>query len=208
MRSALAILLTLAAPGLLHAEAQGFEVDAAASQMLIHVGKSGLFKFVGHEHEVAAPVAEGQVSADAQDLGRSSVNLLFKSASLKVTGRGESAEDAAQVQQTMLGPKALDVERFPEIRFVSKTVAGRASTASGYELTVTGDLTLHGTTREVRLPLRVELSSDTLTASGQTTLRQSEFGIEPISIAGVVKVKDELRLEFTIVARRKDPAAP
>ena len=208
MRLLLATLLALTAPRLVWAGAQSYEVDPGASQMLIHVGKSGLFKFAGHEHEVLAPVDAGSVTADVEEPGRSTVTLSFKAAALKVTGRGESADDAAQVQQTMQGPKALDVERFPEIHFASKTVAGKPSAPAHYELTVVGDLTLHGTTREVRFPLRAELSGDNLTATGQTTLRQSDFGIEPISVAGVVKVKDELRLEFQITAHRKDSAAP
>ena len=38
---------------------------------------------------------------------------------------------------------------------------------------------------------------------GSVALRQSEFGIPPISIAGgSIKVKDEIRVEFEIVAAR------
>src|ERR1035438_6164497 len=40
----------------------------------------------------------------------------------------------------------LDVAKFPEITFVSKKIAG-----SGGEWKVTGDLTIHGVTKEVRL---------------------------------------------------------
>jgi len=37
---------------------------------------------------------------------------------------------------------------------------------------------------------------------GTTALKQKDFGITPISLAGgTVKVKNELRLEFDIVAR-------
>jgi hypothetical protein len=37
--------------------------------------------------------------------------------------------------------------------------------------------------------------------SGETALRQTDFGLQPVSVAGVVKVKDELGLALTIVAR-------
>ena len=42
-----------------------------------------------------------------------------------------------------------------------------------------------------------------LTATGKFTIKQTDFGIKPISIGGVVKVKDELNITFTIAARER-----
>jgi hypothetical protein len=50
------------------------------------------------------------------------------------------------------------------------------------------------------LPVKVLAGADTLTITGQTAFKQSDYGITPISVAGVVKVKDELAIAFTIVA--------
>ena len=67
---------------------------------------------------------------------------------------------------------------------------------------MTGDLDLHGVTRSVTLPLRVELAADALTATGKTTLRHSDFGMKPVSAGGgTVKVKNEIGVDFRIVAR-------
>lgn len=178
-----------------------YAVDPAASSMTITVGKSGLFKFAGHTHEIVAPVAEGRVTADVESLAASSVTLAFRSSELKVTGKGEPPGDVPKVQEAMLGPKVLDSARFPAIGFRSTAVSGRSSGPGAWDVEVRGDLTLHGATRGVVLPLRVELSQDTLLASGTTTLKQRDFGIKPLSVAGVVNVKDELRLEFRITAR-------
>jgi hypothetical protein len=38
-------------------------------------------------------------------------------------------------------------------------------------------------------------------ATGATTIRQTDFGITPISVAGVVKVKNELALRWGLVGR-------
>jgi hypothetical protein len=51
----------------------------------------------------------------------------------------------------------------------------------------------------------VTLHPESLTAEGSVRLAQRDFGIEPISVGGVVKVKDELEITVAIVAR---PAAP
>lgn len=183
------------------AAGQSFTVVDRESAVVIHVGKAGLFGFAGHEHEVVAPVAEGRIVADTAALERSSVTLAFETTAFRVTGKGEPAQDVPKVQEAMAGPKVLDVTRFPGIRFTSNLVSGRLLDGGAYELRVTGELALHGVTRTLTLPVRVEVAGETLTARGRTALKQSDFGMRPLSVGGVVKVKDELALEFHIVAR-------
>jgi polyisoprenoid-binding protein YceI len=194
----LSVCLASAVPA--RAAEQVYAVDPAASLVTITVGKAGLFKFAGHTHEVAVPVAEGRVVADADDVAASSVTLLFRSSDLKVTGKGEPRGDVPKVQAAMLGPKVLDAARFPTIAFRSTAVSGRPAGPDAWDVEVRGDLTLHGVTRPLVLPLRVERAGDALVARGTAALKQRDYGIEPVSVAGVVKVKDELSLEFRITA--------
>jgi hypothetical protein len=64
---------------------------------------------------------------------------------------------------------------------------------------------LRGTTRNQTIAARIAVFDDMLRASGEFTLIQSDFGIKPISVAGgALKVKDELKLSFEMVARRQD----
>jgi len=41
--------------------AELYAVDPAASHVRIHLGRSGLLKFLGHDHETEAPIAGGRV---------------------------------------------------------------------------------------------------------------------------------------------------
>jgi len=98
----------------------------------------------------------------------------------------------------------LDVARFPAITFRSREVSGRRAAEGVYELQVTGELSVHGVSRPVTVPVRVEVSGATLTATGKTAVAQRAFGIEPVSAGGgTVKVKNEVGIEFRIVARAK-----
>ena len=182
---------------------RSYEVDAQRSQVTISVGKSGLFGFAGHAHEVVAPSVSGEVIADPGDPIGSTVTLFFETAALRVTGLGEPPQDVPKVQANMIGPKVLDVARFPAITFHSVAVTGRAAAAGAWDLDVSGDLGLHGVTQRLRLPLRVQMDGDSLAASGTAVLRQTEFGIKPMSVAGVVKVKDAVTVTFRIVARTR-----
>jgi polyisoprenoid-binding protein YceI len=89
------------------------------------------------------------------------------------------------------------------MRFVSSSVSGRVLEPQTFELQVTGELTLHGVTRRITVPVRVVQQGDGLRASGSLRVKQSAFGMDPISVAGVVKVKDELRIDFEIAAQRR-----
>jgi len=182
-----------------------YAVDAARSSVVIHVGRSGVFSFAGHTHTVVAPALQGRVVAVEGDLSRSAVHLSFETARLTVLERGEPAGDAPKVQEAMLGPKVLDAGRFPAITFESTAVAGTRSRPGAYRLTVQGTLTLHGVTRPVTLPLAVEVGGDGLEATGRMTVRQTDYGIDPVSVAGVVKVKNEIAIEYTIVATPAHP---
>ena len=137
-------------------------------------------------------------------IARSSVEVTFDAAALRVTGKGEPAKDVPEVQSAMTGPKCLDAARFPTIRFVSKSVDRTRRTLGAQEVTIRGDLTLHGVTREITIPARFVLGADSVEATGTTTLRQKDFGITPIAVAGVVKVKNELVLRWRLVGRRSD----
>lgn len=179
-----------------------FVVDPAASSVRIHVGKSGAFSFAGHHHEVVAPALSGEVTADPADLAASTVALTFEAAALKVLPEGEPAGDAPKVEEVMRGPKVLDAVRFPAVTFKSQRVSGHEAGSGAYDLELAGEIALHGVTRPLTLPVHVEVSGDTLTASGKAVLRHDQFGMEPVSAAGgSVKVKNEIAVEYRIVAR-------
>jgi polyisoprenoid-binding protein YceI len=195
----LAVVLT-AAPATA-ADGATYAVANDESSVVIHVGKAGLFAFAGHEHVVAAQRVRGEIHVVSGDATQSRVVLSFEAASLRVDERAEPPGDAPRVQEAMLGPRVLDVARFPTVTFTSTAVTGRATALGDYELEIAGDLTLHGVTRRVSLRSHVELGAAALTATAHVVLRQTDYGISPVTVAGVVKVKDELALDFVILAR-------
>ena len=189
--------LTPAAP----VPAQTLTVDPSSSTATISVGKAGLFSFAaGHAHEVRGPIESGAVEFDAQDASRNRVDLVIPSAALQVLAKDEPPDDVPRVQAAMQGEKVLDSARFPKITFKSTSVKGVRDAAS-FDATVTGTLTIRDRSQPLTATVHVQRSASSLTATGRFTIRQTAFGIQPISVAGVVKVEDELKIAFTIVAR-------
>jgi polyisoprenoid-binding protein YceI len=194
------LVLLLVVPA--HAAARTFAIDSKASSLQVHVGKTGIASFAGHEHNVVARSIKGEVSADFDDLSRCSVEMMVDAASLAVVAEGEPAGDAPKVEQAMKGPDVLDVAQYPAIRFRSRQVSGKQLSAGKYELAVTGDLSVHGGTQRITVPIQIEVQGDVLSATGKLVVRQTDFGIEPTSAGGgLVKVENEVTVTFRIAAR-------
>ena len=194
------LVVFAATSGPLEARPQTYTVDATASHVRIHVGREGLMKFLGHDHEIESPVTEGRVEVVDDDPTRSSVTLRFESARLTVVPGSEPAKDVAAVEARMRGPEVLEVARYPEIAFVSTSVRSRAKDGSSVRIVVAGTLTLRGRSLPVELPLEVAREGLGMTARGALALNLRDLGIEPPSVAGVVKVANRFRLEFEIRA--------
>jgi polyisoprenoid-binding protein YceI len=182
------------------AAARSFTVDPAQSYALIEVGKTGLLAVAGHTHEVRAPVT-GTVAFDSEDPSRSTVRLDINASELKVTGKGDPPADVPEVQRVMLSSQVLDVERYPKILFQSTAVKVTSRTGATLDLAVTGTLALHAITRSLSVAVRVTPAAHALSAGGRFTIKQTDYGITPISVGGVVKVKDALDITFDVVAR-------
>jgi polyisoprenoid-binding protein YceI len=179
-----------------------YTIDASRSSATIAVGKSGALSFAaGHTHEVVAPEIAGTMTFDADDPARSTVHVTIDASALKVTGKGESARDVPKVQQTMAGADVLDVRRYPTITFASTSVAITGRTGAALDAMVTGNLTLHDLTRTITVPVSVQLGAAAVTATGRFPVKQTDYGIKPVSVGGVVSVKDTVNISFTIVAR-------
>jgi len=166
-------------------------VDTEKSVLTLRVFKAGFLSAfgAGHDHEIRAPIEQGRFTEE-----NPSVELAIDARQLRVMDPGVSDKERAEVQETMLGPKVLDSQNYPEIRFRSRRVQ---QLGEGKWL-VEGELTLHGQTR----PIKADVAGGAGRYRGSAELKQKDFGITPVTIAGgAVKVKNEVRVEFEIIAK-------
>jgi polyisoprenoid-binding protein YceI len=182
---------------------QTFRIDAANSRATIHVGKAGMFSFVaGHSHEVSGPIESGEVEVDPDSPAQGRIHLVIPASELRVSAAAEPEGDAPKVQEAMSGPKVLDVAHQPRILYESTAVTVKSGHGSRIDLLVEGRLTIRGMTRPVTATVHAEFAEHTLKATGRFAVKQSTFGITPVSVGGVVAVKDELQIEFSILASK------
>jgi len=173
------------------ASAQDAAIDIQRSTITIHVGKAGMLSAAGHNHIVSAPISAGMVRQSPTP------SVEFKVATAKLSVQPDPKVDAktqSQIQKDM-EELTLETGKFPEIVFLSS----RIEKLAGGQWTVTGDLSLHGVTKPVTLTVKQTGES----YNGHTTLKQTDFGIKPVSVGGgMVKVKNEVEIDFQIFLRK------
>src|SRR5271154_2537269 len=70
---------------------------------------------------------------------------------------------------------------------------------------VSGELSFHGVTHSLSFDARVTRMGTMLRISGEFPLRQSDYGIKPVSFAGgALRLKDEVKFNFELVTRTQE----
>lgn len=144
----------------------------------------------------------GQVAVEPNDLGASQFSDIVINARTFQT-------DSDQRNRAIRGPVILNSasDEFEFITFSPTSVDGldgeTAQVGSSYQFSVSGDLTIRGTTAPVDFDVTVEMVDDaTLVGSATATVLRSDFGIGIPNVPSVADVSDEviLSLEFTAVS--------
>lgn len=156
--------------------------------------KSTLHDFTGVTSEV-----EGRLALRLADPGHDGEGeVVARAATLKtgIDGRDEELR------------KRLETARHPELRFVLRVFRGASVDRAARRVTgqVEGDMTIHGVTRRLTVP--VELTVDDarrLVVTGDAALRMSDFQVEPPTV-GPISVEDQVRFWVALRLRSLGPA--
>ena len=102
--------------------------------------------------------------------------------------------------------RGLETDRYPAASFQLMSPVDLVAARIGYgrvaNLGAAGTLTLHGVTRQVRLPLQGRWDGDTLQVVGRLPVNLADFRIQPPSVAGFVTVQPLGWIELNLVFRR------
>jgi polyisoprenoid-binding protein YceI len=178
-----------------------YTVDPTKSRFTVRAFATGLLSGLGHDPVIAARDFSGRIDFAPDALVESSMTLVVRADSLAVQN-DVSDKDRREIERTMKDV-VLQVQQFPEIIFESRQVSGMRMGESLYVAKIEGDLTLHGVARRQTITAQVVPGGDAVRAYGEFLLKQTDFNIKLVSVAGgALKVKDELKFAFDIVARK------
>jgi polyisoprenoid-binding protein YceI len=153
----------------------------------------------------------GGISALTDAVGRTSsvtgaATLEAAGETLTVTGASFEA-DLSQLESdegrrdNRIRTIGLESDTFPTATFILAEpleVPAEALTGATVDITLTGDLTIHGVTERVSIPGQARLNGDRIEVVGSLTFPFSDFGMTPPDVAGFVQVEDDATLELLI----------
>jgi polyisoprenoid-binding protein YceI len=106
------------------------------------------------------------------------------------------------MRDNRLRREGLETDSFPTATFVLTApveVPAAALTGTASDITLTGDLTVHGVTKSVQIPAQAQLVNGTIQVAGSLTFPLSDYGIVAPNIGGfVVSIADDGTLEFLV----------
>lgn len=173
-------LVMLAGSAPARAESLRFRIQPEASGITFRA-TSRLMNAEGHFGRFS-----GDVVADPAGPTGARINLTIDAASLET---GIEMRD-----KHLRSADFFDIERFPTIAFQSVRVE-----AAGRRATVMGRLTLHGVTREIAVPVDVQITETALVASGEFIVNRGEYAMNYNSFLN--PIGNEVRVAFTFRAR-------
>lgn len=181
-----------------------YRLDAGQSRFTVQAFAGGLLAGFGHNPLIGIRDFSGEAGFAPGSLENAWLRLTINAASLTVLD-DIKPKDREQIEQTMFD-EVLAVARHPEIVFQSTSVTATRVAEGRYKARIIGDLTLHGVTRSgLWIAAQLTLDEDRLRARGDFTLKQTDYGIKPVSVAGgALKLKDELKFSFELAGSREE----
>jgi polyisoprenoid-binding protein YceI len=183
-------------------KARTYTIVPGESSFWVFVPKTGLLSGLAHDHEIGVKSFTGKIVVPEAGASSGSLELNVDATSLAVLDKKPSEEDKKKIYNSMHN-EVLESAKHPKINFKSVSVADLKPTGGEtYSFMLNGDLTLHGVTKRIAVPVSLTINAQELRAIGKYTLRQTDFGIKPYSAAGgTIKVKNEITVNFNIVAK-------
>lgn len=176
-----------------------YKIDAAQSRFVVRVFAGGFLSAFAHDHTIAIREFGGHADFTYGTVEPASLEMTIKAGSLEVVDKVK-ASDREKIESTMRN-EVLEISAYPEIVFKCNSVSATKTAEGQYQARLSGNLTLHGVTRPMAINAQLEFGDNSLRAKGAFAIKQTEFNIKLVSIAGgTIKVKDELKFTFDIVA--------
>jgi len=180
------LFLALMAPWC-HAQTLTWVSDPAGSQVDFEISEL-LSKVHGHFSNIKATLEH-----DAVDVTRSSVQVTIDVGTVDTGDASRNAE--------MKGADYFDIAQFPTATFISTSV-----TKSGDQVSISGNLTLHGVTKPVVLkvqhsngPVTNQQNQVHRTFSATTTINRTDFGIAPKMPSAMLGDDVDLTIQLDVI---------
>ena len=180
-----------------------YRLVADKSRFTVQAFAEGLLSAFGHDPVINIRDFTGEVEFTPDAPAQAAVRMTIMAGSLAAS-EDVKEKDRLEIER-MMREDVLETSKYPEIVFQSTNVSAQRLGEGRYRARIIGDLQLHGVTQKnLWIQTEVSMSEGNLRAQGQFTLKQTDFQIKPVKVAGgAMKVKNELKFSFDITAEKQ-----
>lgn len=179
-----------------------YSLDYASSRFTVQAFATGLLSTFGHNPRIGIRDYDGEIDFVPETYEKALVRINVRTGTMEVLDEMKD-KDRKTLEQTMY-EQVLESNRFPNAVYESKQIIVQKLGNDLLSARVTGELSFHGVTQTQSFDARVTPLGAMLRISGDFSVRQSDYGIKPVSFAaGALRLKDELKFNFELVARMK-----
>jgi polyisoprenoid-binding protein YceI len=180
-----------------------FVIDTTASRFTVQAFATGMLSAFGHNPTIGIRDYDGEIQFVPDTYEKALARVTVRTGAMEVLDEMKS-DERKKLEQTMY-EEVLDVQRFPTATYESKQITVQKLTDDLLVAHATGELLFYGATQSLSFDARVARLGTMLRISGEFPLRQSDYGIKPVSFAaGALRLKDELKFSFELVARMQE----
>ena len=168
--------------------------DRAASQLFVFDNQNSDLHFVGAKvtgkHEGDFKRFHGEIAVPSGDLARGAVQATVQMGSVEA--------DEEKLTMHLKSSDFFDAEKYPEAKFVSTKVGVTPGDATGTHR-ITGNLSLHGVTKQISFPATITVSEARINVDSTFVLNRQDFGITYPGLPDDT-IKDEVALTLKLQA--------
>jgi polyisoprenoid-binding protein YceI len=170
----------------------GLTAGMSSAEALKFSGDGSKIEFTGAKkagkHDGGFKTFTGTIDQSGTDFTKATVTLEIDMNSVFT--------DNPQVTNHLKTPDFFDVRTHPKATFTSTSI--KPTTAGGATHEITGNLTLHGVTKPVTVPVKVTTAAGGTTLEGTFTIKRHDFKID----YGRGQVFDDVAMRLTIKAAK------
>ena len=154
-------------------------------------GSTLTFSFIqaGAENQGVFKQFATELNYDEKNLAAGSLKVAVQTGSFDTQDKDRN--------DTLAGADLLDPKKFPTAQFVATSLTRGAK---GIE--AAGKLTLHGVTKDLKLPLDIRTTATGAEISGETTIKRLDYGVGTGDWKSTEWVGDEVKLQYKVALTR------
>lgn len=179
-----------------------YKVVPSQSRITVFSETKSPLKRLQHERELRSNAVSGSVVFSAPNKP-ASLTMAAKANSFSTVKKHElSDNDVAKINQ-VTKDTILEADKYPNIAFKSTKINFKPGAGGNFSGSVLGNLTMHGVTKAVSVPISGKITGNTIKAKGSFQVNQTTFGMTIISImGGIISARDMVQVNLDLTATK------